>query len=146
MSVVGLYRAPAAGAPMEALAAADVAVGRGVAGDRYRSRTGHWSDPRWPDQEVTFLEAETAEALAVDGGLLRRNVVTLGDGLLSLLGRKVQVGEAVFDFVRPCDPCRYLEELLGRPGLRAALEGQGGVRAAVVRGGTVRLGDPLEGL
>jgi hypothetical protein len=42
--------------------------------------------------------------------------------------------------VRDCPPCAYLETLT-RPGVRAALEGGGGLRAEILGAGTVRVGD-----
>ena len=117
------------------------AEGFGVAGDRYRERTGHWSDPRWPDQQITVIAEETAVDLGIEAGALRRNVVTRGVDLDELLECHVRIGTAVLHFVRPCDPCAYLEELLQRPGLRADLDGRGGVRAAVVESGVISVGD-----
>ena len=143
MTIVGVYLAVAKGEPMAAIAAAQVSRGLGIDGDRYRHRTGHWSDPRWPDQQVTLVEAETADDLGLDAGLLRRNLVTRGDRLDDLLGYDIVIGGAVLRFVRPCDPCAYLETLLDRPGLRAALAGRGGVRAEVIRSGTIAVGDTL---
>lgn len=143
MSVVGLFVAPGAGAPMASLERIAVAEGLGIAGDRYRDHTGHWSDPHWADQQITLVAAETAEALGVEPSALRRNVVTQGVDLDALMGADVRIGTAVLRFVRPCDPCSYLEDLLQRPGLRAALEGRGGVRAAVVESGRITVGDRL---
>src|SRR4051794_21306390 len=50
MPVAALYTAPHAGARMTSLATVSVKRGLGIDGDRYREGTGHWSDPRWPDQ------------------------------------------------------------------------------------------------
>ena len=144
MAVDALYIAARGGEPMTSCRTVSVSAGLGIEGDRYRERTGHWSDPRWPDQELTLIEAEVAESLDIDPGLLRRNVVTRGDRLADLIGHDIRIGEAVLRFVRPCDPCRYLEDLLARPGLRAALDERGGgVRAAVIQGGTITVGDAL---
>ena len=150
MPVVGLYIASHAGRPMTSLASASLvnepggpSGGGGIEGDRYRDATGHWSDPRWPDQQITLVEAETADDLGLDPSLLRRNVVTRGDRLTDLIGSDVRIGDTVLRFVRPCDPCGYLESLLEKPGLRAALEGRGGVRAAVITSGTITVGDSL---
>ena len=143
MCVVGLYVAPKAGAPMERRASIDVEPGAGAEGDRYREGTGHWSDPRWPDQELTLFEEETADALGLDAALLRRNVVTRGVHLAELVGRDLRLGPVFVHAVRHCDPCQYLEDLLGRPGLRAALEGRGGLRVAVVSAGRIAVGDEV---
>jgi len=141
--VTGLYVAGTAGEPLESRSQVEVRAGLGVVGDRYTRRTGHWSDPRWPDQQLTLVEAETADDLGLAPGLLRRNVVTRGVRLDDLVGRHFRIGAVRVLGVRPCDPCRYLEHLLGRPGLRDALEGRGGLRAETLSDGWIAVGDPV---
>ncbi|MCC7366224.1 MAG: MOSC domain-containing protein [Dehalococcoidia bacterium] len=141
-TVVHLLVAPAAGEPIVELDAARLVAGRGIEGDRYVLGTGHWSDPRWPDQQLTLVEAELVCELGLDPRHLRRNIVTTGVGLATLVGRDFRLGTAVLRGVRPCDPCRYLETLT-RPGLYHDLAGRGGLRAAVLESGVVRAGDPL---
>jgi MOSC domain-containing protein YiiM len=112
-------------------------------GDRYAHGRGHWSDPQWPDQELTLVEAEVAAALTIEAGLLRRNVVTRGVRLDEFLGVRFRIGDAVLAGVRRCDPCRYLDTLT-RPGLAQALVGRGGLRARIVTGGRLRVGDAIQ--
>lgn len=138
--VIGLYIAARAGATVEARSTVDVLPGVGVIGDRYAARSGHWSDPRWPDQELTLIEAEVAEDVGIDAGQLRRNVVTRGVHLRDLIGVTFQIGEAVFVGVRSCDPCRYLETLT-RPGIAKALATRGGLRVRILEGGRISVGD-----
>lgn len=140
--VVGLFSAPAAGAPMRRHRHVDVLPNTGIAGDRYALGLGHWSDPRWPDQELTLVMAEVAERLAVAPATLRRNVVTRDVDLEALIGVTFQLGDALLLGVRRCDPCRYVEQFT-RPGLARALGGQGGLRAHVLIGGRLRVGDRL---
>ena len=68
--------------------------------------------------------------------------MTEGADLDALVGKTFAIGDAVLIGVRDCPPCAYLEGLT-RPGVRAALEGGGGLRADVVQGGTVHLGDDI---
>lgn len=117
-------------------------VGVGIAGDRYAERRGHWSDPRWPDQELTLVETEVAAAVGVEPSALRRNIVTRGVRLDSLIGVRFAIGGALVEGVRPCDPCGYLDTLTRR-GTARALAGRGGLRARIVSGGDVRVGDAL---
>jgi hypothetical protein len=140
--VTGLFTAPEAGATIESHEWIDVLAGVGVGGDRYALRRGYWSDPRWPDQEVTLVESEVAQALSVDPGQLRRNIVTAGIRLRGLIGARFAVGEAVFEGVRQCDPCGHLESLV-RPGLLKELASRGGIRARVLTGGRVHADDPI---
>lgn len=133
--------APVAAAPMEARPFLDLVAGVGVAGDRYAEGGGTWAD--WPDREVTLVEAETADDLGLDALLLRRNVVTRGADLGALEGRRFALGGALLEGVRPCDPCAHLESMVGKPGLKSRMAGRGGLRARVVAGGRVSVGDAI---
>jgi MOSC domain-containing protein YiiM len=43
---------------------------------------------------------------------------------------------------RLCEPCQYLADLTGKPLLRPLVH-RGGLRADIVRGGLIRVGDQL---
>jgi len=141
-TVVALYTAPSAGAPPRSQRAVELIAGKGIAGDRYLLGTGHWSDPRWPDQELTLVMAETAAALGLDAASLRRNIVTHGVDLDALIGVTFQLGQATLLGVRRCDPCRYIEQFT-RPGAMHELATRGGLRAHIVAGGRVQVGDRI---
>jgi hypothetical protein len=144
--VAALYVAARAGAPVEAVDVVEVIAGVGITGDRYATRLGHWSDPRWPDQQLTLVEAEVADELGVAPALLRRNVVTRGVRLADLIGARFRIGGAELRGVRTCDPCGYLEQLLSRPGLARELgRVGGGLRADVLSTGLIGLGDSVVG-
>lgn len=135
--------AAGAGAPMESLASAVVIAGLGIEGDRYASKRGYWSDPKWPDQELTLIEAEVASSLGVTAEQLRRNLVVSGVRLADLIGVEFRIGEALLKGVRPCDPCLYIEGFT-RPGMAKLLADRGGLRAAIVEGGRISVGDRIE--
>jgi MOSC domain-containing protein YiiM len=134
--VRGLYVARAAGSPIELRAEA------GVVGDRYAAGAGFWSDPRWPDQELTLVETEVAAGIGIAAGELRRNIATEGVRLETLIGSSFEVGETRLLGVRRCDPCLHLESLT-RAGIAGELAERGGLRARIIRGGLVRLGDSI---
>jgi len=119
-------------------------VGMGLAGDRWRPRTGGVGR-----RQVTLIQAEHLPAIAalsghdrVDPALLRRNLVVSGINLLALKGRRVQVGEAVLVVTSPCEPCSRMEEALGEGGYNA-MRGHGGWNAAVAVGGSIAVGSPV---
>jgi MOSC domain-containing protein YiiM len=141
-TVVAIFTAEAAGEPMQRHEQSELAEGLGIPGDRYATGKGHWSDPRWPDQEITLVEAELLEDLGLPLDALRRNIVTRGIDLAEVIGHDLHIGGAILRAVRPCDPCRYIETLT-RPGLFKELDGNGGLRAAVVRTGVVHVGDEI---
>lgn len=150
--VVGIYVTPSAGEPMEARTAATAEARRGLVGDRYAEHTGTYSlDTRVP-RDVTLIERESVDAVNADlraSGVevaeaeTRRNLVTTGVPLNHLVGREFRVGALVLRGVKLAEPCAYLEQLLGRPGVREAFVHRGGLRCEVVEGGEVRVGDPV---
>jgi MOSC domain-containing protein YiiM len=140
--VVALFACARGGEPMVAHASLRAVAGVGIEGDRYARGAGHWSfDPRYESQ-ITLVEAESLEAVASALGRpfgasdSRRNVVTRGIALECLIGRRFTIGEALFVGERACDPCAYLDGLIGLP-VRAQLEGRGGLRAAILRSGVL---------
>jgi MOSC domain-containing protein YiiM len=98
------------------------------------------------ERHVTLIEAEAVEAVRRDEGLAltaaetRRNLVTRGVPLNHLVGKDFFVGGARLRGVRLCEPCLHLEGST-RPGLRQALLHRGGLRARILAGATVSLGD-----
>jgi len=107
-SIVGIYMAPSAGAPMEQQGSAVLVEGLGIVGDRYALHTGTWSDPRWPDQELTLFASEVAEAIGIEPYRARRNLITRGVDLENLIGVRFRIGRALLSGVRVCAPCRYI--------------------------------------
>jgi len=141
--VVGLFIAVAAGEPMLARETVEVVAGVGIVGDRYATRRGHWSDPRWRDQQLTLVNSDLIEELGLAPDALRRNIVTDGIDLNDLIGLEFGIGDVVMRGKRICAPCGYIGRLNHRPRLFSELAGRGGIRVSVVRGGTIRLGDEI---
>jgi MOSC domain-containing protein YiiM len=127
-------------------------AGHGLEGD------AHFRGPgtrRRPDdkngRDITLMEAEAIEGLAADTGIElepwegRRNVLTRGIGLNDLVGRRFRVGEVECVGRRLCDPCSHLESLTA-PGVLRGLVDRGGLRADVVVGGSIGVGDDVADL
>ena len=144
-----LHAGPSGGDPMLAVDAVRVVVAGGLAGDRFFQGEGSVATKRGPDREVSLIEAEAIEAVSREGKVAlgpeqsRRNIVTRGVALNHLVGREFRVGAAVLRGIRLCEPCKHLESLT-QPGMLMALLHRGGLRAQVVEGGEVRVGDPVE--
>ena len=145
-TIVSIHVAKTGGAPMESITNAFVVAGRGLRGDRYHDGTGTYSNHPGTGREVTLIESEALEALKRDYGIeiepaqARRNFVTRAVALNYLAGREFTIGEVRLRGARPCDPCAHLEGLSARGALRG-LAHRGGLRADVVSGGTIRVGD-----
>ena len=146
-TVLGLFTAPATATAIDAHDDVEVVAGRGVVGDRYFTGTGTYWRAGKDGQDLTLIEQEAldalrAQGLELDGARARRNVVTRDIDLNALVGARFSVGAVECVGRRLCDPCAHLERLTA-PGVLRGLVGRGGLRADVVRGGTVRVGDPV---
>jgi hypothetical protein len=149
-TLLGIYIAEAAGAAMRGLADARLVSGRGIVGDRYYAGTGRFSPAvQDPDHEITLVEIEQLTHLNSTHGTalrpqdLRRNLVTSGIGLNALVGVEFRVGDVVLHGIRLCEPCDYLAGLT-RFEVLAGLARRGGLRAGIVKGGVVNVGDVVD--
>jgi MOSC domain-containing protein YiiM len=146
--VVGLFIGPTLQEPLHAVDQIVSVAGHGLEGDRKFRREGLPPSKSGPDREITLIEVEAIEAVNRDYGIelspvqTRRNVVTRGVALNHLVGKQFRVGEAVLQGLRLCEPCTHLESLT-RPGVREALVHRGGLRAQILEGGVIRVGDPI---
>ena len=138
--VVSIHRAAVKDGVAEPLAEALLRDNYGIEGD-WRSRGGK-------DRQVTLIEEETLLAVGqtldepVQPGASRRQIVVRGLPLNPTVGHVLRVGEAELKVMGLADPCDNMERTIG-PGARAALGDHGGICARVLRGGTVRVGDPV---
>jgi len=146
-AVVKIFVAPAGGVAMQAVEEIQAVVGHGLQGDRYSDRSGYWTGV--DECEVTLIEAECLDEIraktgvSVENGEHRRNIITRGIQLESLLGKRFQIGTAIFEYDRPRPPCGYIESLT-EAGMTRALLGRGGICARVVATGTIRPNDPIQ--
>ena len=75
----------------------------------------------------------------------RRNIVTTGISLNALVGKTFRVGPVECVGRRLAEPCAHLERL-ARPGLLRPLVHRGGLRADILSGGTVSIGDEISAI
>jgi MOSC domain-containing protein YiiM len=113
-------------------------------GDRHVLGTGTFPSGV-PGSGLTLIEAEVCESF--DTRLMpdehRRNIVTRGIDLNGLLGRRFTIGQVACRGMRLCEPCRVVDGYAGRPILRALVH-RGGLRADILQGGEIRVGDPVQ--
>ncbi|MBY0527165.1 MAG: MOSC domain-containing protein [Gemmataceae bacterium] len=127
---------------LESVTEVEAVAGSGLRGDRYFRQEGIGK----PEQEVTLIESEALEAVAREHGITlaaaqsRRNLLTRGVSLNALVGQEFSVGDVRLRGIELCEPCGHLEKLTVG-GIKKALRGRGGLRAQVVRGGVLRIGD-----
>lgn len=145
--LVAICVTPRKASPMIRVDHAEAVAGAGLVGDRYFLKEGTFSKPGL-DREVTLIESEAVQALEQEEKIhlpaeaARRNLVTEGVPLNHLVGREFTVGALVLRGIRLCEPCGHLEQLT-QSGIKKALLHRGGLRAQIVCGGTLHVGDPV---
>ncbi len=72
----------------------------------------------------------------------RRNLLTRGVDLNALVGRRFTVGAVECEGVELCQPCNHLAKLTERGVLRGLVH-RGGLRADIVSGGEIAVGDAV---
>ncbi len=111
----------------------------GLEGDRHAGR---------PLRQVSILNAETVDELAragipVEPGILGENITLEGLPVMALhVGTRLRIGQAELEITGDRPACREMLEI--HPNALKAMVGRAGKMARVVRGGTVRPGDPIE--
>jgi MOSC domain-containing protein YiiM len=120
-------------------------AGRGLMGDRYFD---HKPDYRG---QVTFVARETLEEMwrelqvpeaQRDLSLTRRNVLTAGIDLNTLIGREFEIAGVRFRGSEECTPCKWMDATIA-PGAERCMRGRGGLRARILTDGLLRVG-PVE--
>jgi MOSC domain-containing protein YiiM len=135
-SVEGIHIAAQESELPQAVAAVDVTAD-GVVGDRYGQA-----------RDLTLIEAEALEGLLSDTGIAlsaaesRRQVLTRGIRLNDLVGERFTVGGVECVGQELCEPCAHLQGLT-RPGVLRGLVHRGGLRADIVQGGRIAVGDEI---
>ena len=138
--VEDLLISPDKEAPVEHVSEAVALAGGGLEGDRYAAGRGTFASGR-PGSALTLVDAEVLESLGRDVDH-RRNVVVRGTDLNALVGREFTLGELRCRGMRLCEPCAHLDRLNGGGVLRPLVH-RGGLRADILSGGALRVGDRL---
>jgi MOSC domain-containing protein YiiM len=109
----------------------------GVVGDRYGKA-----------RDLTLIEAEALEGLREDTGIelsaaeSRRQVLTRGIRLNDLVAQHFMVGDVECVGQELCEPCNHLQGLTQQGVLRGLVH-RGGLRADIVSGGRIAVGDEV---
>jgi hypothetical protein len=105
--------------------------GRGIRGDRFFNYKG----------QITFFALEVFEQLchALDVrdcsiALLRRNVITRGVDLNTLIDQEFEIQGVRFQGTGECKPCYWMDRAIA-PGAEDFLKGRGGLRARILSDG-----------
>ena len=132
--VLHLFRAPERREAMEELGEARVVENAGFDGCAHARPGGK--------RQVLLIDVETLRAMELAPGMVRENITTEGLDVNALkIGQRLRVGEVELEVSLVCEPCDQLEKL--RAGLKNEMVGRRGMLCRVLRGGTVKEGDPI---
>lgn len=137
-----IFVAPGRGEQVVSLISVEAIADSGLRGDRYTDPTLR----RSPDYQVTLIESENIRAfteaftLPLELHEPRRNLVTVGINLNDLCGKTFSVGEAQLEGLDLCEPCATFARYT-RPEVVRFFVQKGGLRARIIRGGIIRVGD-----
>ncbi len=114
-------------------------AGRGLRGDRFFDFRENYKG------QVTFFDVEVYDDLCQKlqisdrpTSVFRRNVITRGVDLNSLVGAPFELQGICFEGVSECSPCYWMDRAFGI-GAEACLKGRGGLRARIRTSGTLRV-------
>ncbi len=115
-------------------------AGKGLVGDRffdykpdYKGQVTFFAD------EVFAVLCEQFDVRDRSVGVLRRNVITRGVDLNSLVGREFEVQGVRFVGSEEAAPCLWMNSAFA-PGAHDAMRGRGGLRARILSDGELRVG------
>ena len=117
-------------------------AGLGLEGDR------NFGDSDPESCNITLIEAEAferqrdEEGIDLDPAKSRRQVRVRGVNLAELIGRRFTVGELECEGEERCEPCSHLVKLVGTSVVLKGLL-HTGLRARILTGGTIRVGDEV---
>ncbi len=125
---------------------------KGIFGDRYYNQEGTFSNKGKiePDRDVTLIEIEKINEFNnefnqnITDEDLRRNITVSNCNLNNLVGKEFQIGNVVLKGIRLCEPCKYLAEKLNNEKILTKLVHKAGLRAQIIKGGSIDITSQLE--
>jgi MOSC domain-containing protein YiiM len=119
-------------------------AGKGLEGNRYFYADGNAPDGR----ALTLIATEALEAMEreheihLEAAASRRNILTRGIDVNSLVGKRFRIGDVECRGVELCEPCTHLQSLT-QPGVIEGLVHRGGLNADILSDGQIAVGDPI---
>jgi MOSC domain-containing protein YiiM len=127
--------------PLHEVDEIECVAGHGVRGDRFFDyREEYKGQITFFSNEVLLDVCRSLGVVVRSAGVTRRNVITEGTDLNSLVGKRFKVQDVEFEGVCECKPCYWMDEAIA-PGAEAALQGRGGLRARILTDGKLRVGN-----
>jgi hypothetical protein len=124
--------------PMQEVSQIECVAGRGIRSDRYFDFKENYKG------QITFFAHEVYERVCAELGeygrtpdVFRRNIITKGIDLNTLIGTEFEVQGVRFFGVEESAPCYWMNQAFAE-GAEKALKGNGGLRARILSDGTLR--------
>lgn len=124
---------------IEKLDTVECLAGAGLVGDRYFDHKDDYKG------QITFFDWAIYERIRdefdcpdLDPASFRRNVLTEGVDLNTLIGQRFTLQGVEFEGSEECRPCYWMDEAV-TPGVYEALKGFGGLRARILTSGTLQV-------
>ena len=121
----------------------DVLANQGVIGDR------HLKEFNDPYNQLSLIESENIDYYNTKYGLnipyidFRRNIITKGIQLNSLVGKKLKIGGVELEGIDLCRPCRHLSEVLNQDNVIKEFLRRGGLRCQILSSSNISVGDKI---
>ena len=134
----GRHGKPAGKHPTHELESVECVAGQGLRGDRFFNFKDDYKG------QITLFAAEVFEAMQIalrvhdrNPAVLRRNIISQGIDLNTLIGREFEVQGIRFLGTAECTPCYWMDQAFG-PGAETFLKGRGGLRAKILTTGVLQ--------
>ena len=134
----GHYGRPPEHHPIVEVPAIECVAGRGLRGDRFFDYKDNYKG------QITFFAWELYAAMCAgfsvedrSPSVFRRNVITTGIDLNTLIGREFRIQGVHFRGTEECRPCHWMN-LAFADGAEDYLKGRGGLRAVILTPGILR--------
>jgi MOSC domain-containing protein YiiM len=134
----GHHGKPADEHPIISVPELECVAGRGLRGDRFFDYKPDYKG------QITFFSAEIYDELCASliphgspvppPSAFRRNVITRGVDLNTLIGKTFIIQGITFEGAAECSPCYWMDQAFAS-GTEAALKGRGGLRARILSDG-----------
>ena len=150
--IVNLFISPDTKSAMQEVNQMILEEEKGIFGDRYYNQEGTFSNKGKiePDRDVTLIEIEKINEFNdnfnqnITAEDFRRNIVISNCDLNSLVDKEFQIGNVVLKGIRLCEPCKYLSEKLDNEKVLTEMIHKSGLRAQIIKGGSIEMTSQLE--
>ena len=134
----GHHGKPAGDTPMVEVESIECVAGKGIVGDRFFDFKEDYMG------QVTFFSNEVYERLCaqfqihdVPPSIFRRNIITQGVDLNSLIGHEFEIQGLRFLGTQESAPCHWMNQAFAE-GAEEAMKGHGGLRAKILSDGVLK--------